>query len=436
MTTSPLRRLALNGFHALKGEAGAAACNAVAMAIIAHTLGASLFGMLALYLAVSELAGRLLFPQCWEAVVRFGEMEEHRPTTRLRSVHKFCVRLDVLGCILGVVIAWACLPLLEHFSSLDGSYRSVGIVVCLLPLSWCMDSALGVFRLLERFELYSRIQWVAGLLKIASVSLAALIYPQPVVLAAAFIFSVLIGAALKGVLARRVLREGGVDIAAPAMPASTAMAEGLLRFVWQQHLNVSLRALAMKLDVLVLGAFAATSTVGAYRAALYVGNIANSMVVPLFAAYFPESRRLLGQGDFRAVRRLTLICCSSALGLGSAALAIFALFGPTMIRIAFGEGFELAYPLTVIYLVGITIALSATPLYSLMLASGAAGAALHSQLIAVTGYALILVPATIMFDAYGTATSHIAYYSLWLVTTLLFLRRSLFGNDPDNAKPT
>lgn len=421
---SPLRRVARNGLHAVKGESGAALFNAAAMAIMANALGPAGFGVLAIYLAYAELFGRLCYPQCWEALVRHahpGAPEFHQ---RLVSVGKLCARLDGAGCLAAVAACLLGLSALELLAGLDDAHRSAGLILCLLPLGWIADSAIGVFRLLDRFDVYSRIQWAIGLLKVTAVGTTATLDASLASLAAAYVIPHIAGALIKAAVAVYTLRAADADLRVQTLGISKAFESGTLHFIWHQHLNVSLRSAAVKLDLIVLSYFATPAVVGVYRAAIYIGNVLNSAVSPIFAAYYPEAATLATSGSWPELRKLSLQTCLGALCVGIAGLLIFAVVGAPMITVLFGEGFSATYHLTLIYQGAVAIALAATPLYSLMLALGAAGAALRSQFIAVSAFTLLLVPTIWLFGAAGAAAAHIGYYLVWLLATTLFLRGS------------
>lgn len=378
--------------------------------IFARLMGPREFGAysyLFAWLSILAVAGGLGIPY---ALVRFVPEYEvlEKPRAQLRLARFARAIALVSGCALAVagtgaillvaprgvsagaiVLSMACVPLLALFtvqSELARGFRRV--VLAYLPLL-VLRPALTVA--------------IAGLILLASGSLSA---QQG--LAAGLLAVVL------GLLAQRsrVSRLLDATRASPrgARDASTKSdSETAERRVW---LSVALpllainllAAVAMRADVIVVGALRGSEAAGVYAVAARVALLSTFALEALNTIVAPTLARLYFAGDIDAVRRLVRRAARVTLGCAVLATLLLELAGTRSLQV-FGSGYSCGMTALQVLLIGQLVSASTGPVIYLMIATGEQNLAAIAQAATTALFVISAIPLTAYWGFVGTAAA-------------------------------
>lgn len=421
------RRLFRNALHAFRGDGGSAAINALCMAVLARSVGPASFGVFVFILGYAELVARLTYPRSIDALIRFGLDRNGRVRKRrLTRVAALCARIDQGGLILGCVIALACLPILLHLGELSVEQTHTAVVLCLCPLAWSADATIGVFRLVDRFAVYARIQLVGNTCRLMVFVALYLVNAPLSLFALAFLLTGLAIAVAKHTAAHQLLGAPAANSSSRPIRLARARKMGLIQFLIEQYLNHILRAVPARLDVVALGLFASDVVVAHYRVATYICGLVGTIASPLATAFYPEAAAITARRRYSEAARLAKIIWQWSLAYSFLVCCVFAAVGQWALGVAFGPGFEPAYGLTLLMMVATGLSMLCAPVHSMLLALGLSRALLWIQLGAVIVFTVTLLRATPTALAFGPIAAHVAYFAVWLLLAI-----SLVVRQPD-----
>lgn len=421
--TSLRRRIMVNFAWIGSSQAVIAGLGLISLMLTARALGPAGLGVLALIEAYARSIARLCHPEPWQALIRHGavSLEQGRPD-ELGRLAWLSLMVDLAGGLLAALVGVALAGLAVRFLP---AAEGQGAWLALAALSLAIvprPTAMGLLRLYDRFDVLARLDMAIALLRLGLTALAWAAGLGLGAFVALFVIWAVADAVLPFVFARREMARHGHHLR-PASPRAVLAAHpGLARLFVTSNINVTLRQLRQRLDVVLLSTVLPAAGLGLYQLARRIGEAALRLGRPLGQILFPEFARLAARGDMARLRRLMLL---AALGVAAVILLILAPFAWQMkplLALVFGPDFAAAAGT-------VNIMAAAVAAYMAGIICGPALMCLSRDraMAAITGlstalFFAALIPVARAWGAEGAAFVHLLTN---IVTLILFLAVAL-----------
>lgn len=410
------RRLLRNLAWVGSSQAVIAALGLVSLALTARTLGPAGLGVLAVAEAYARSIARLLHPEPWQALIKHGtEALEAGDTARFGRLVWLSLMVDVGLGLVAAAVGIGLAGMAAGWMGAVGDNDALLAVACLAALVSPRPTAMGVLRIYDRFDILARMDMTIALFRLALVAIA---WATDAGLDA-FVLLFVAWSTADGLLpllaALPEMRRRGHALQPASPRAIAAEHPGLVRLFVNSNLNVTLRQLRQRLDIVLLAGILPAAALGHYQLARRIGEAALRLGRPLGQVTFPEFARLAARGDRRRMRQLLIW---SSLGLSAALLAILAPIAWQMdllLPLAFGPDFAGAAA-------SVSIMAAAMALYMAGLTTGPALMSLDRDraLTVISGattafFFAALIPAARLWGAEGAAAMQLVGNAMWLV---------------------
>lgn len=414
------RRLLRNLAWVGSSQAVIAGLGLVSLALTARALGPAGLGVLAVIEAYSRSIARLLHPEPWQVVIKHGaEALEAGDNERFERLVWLSLMTDLVLGLAAAVAGVALAGLATRWMGAVGDQTALLALGATAGLLAARPTAMGVLRLYDRFDLLARIDMGIALLRLA---LVAAVWAAGGGLSAfvlVFVAWTVADGLLPMLFALPQMRRRGHRLRPASLRRIAAENPGLLRLFVNSNVNVTLRQLRQRFDIVLLAGVLPPAALGHYQIARRIGEAALRLGRPLGQVTFPEFARLAARNDRLRLRRLLVW---SSLGLSAALLVILAPVAMQMDRLlplAFGPAFAGAAA-------SVSIMAAAMALYMAGLTTGPALMALgHDRAMTViTGattalFFAALIPAARVWGAEGAAAMQLVGNALWLAACLV-----------------
>lgn len=413
------RRLLRNLAWVGSSQAVIAVLGLVSLALTARALGPAGLGVLAVVEAYSRSIARILHPEPWQAVIKHGaDALEAGEDERFERLVWLSLMTDLALGALAAVAGMALAGLAARWMGAVGDQVALLALGSTAALLAARPTAMGVLRLYDRFDLLARIDMGIAVLRLALVAAVWAAGGGLFAFVLVFVAWTIVDGLLPMLFALPQMRRRGHRLR-PASPRRIAAENpGLLRLFVNSNVNVTLRQLRQRFDIVLLAGVLPAPALGHYQLARRIGEAALRLGRPLGQVTFPEFARLVARGDRARLRRLMVW---SSLGLSAALLLVLAPVAMQMDRLlplAFGPGFAGAAA-------SVSIMAAAMALYMAGLTSGPALMALGRDraMTVLTGattafFFAALIPAARIWGAEGAAAMQFVGNALWLVACL------------------
>jgi O-antigen/teichoic acid export membrane protein len=311
-------------------------------AVTARMLGSVVFGELALAVATAGVVLQFADFRTWEVAVKLIPTSESGYLTHDSGpVVQALVLADLGAGIFGMIAAWL---LASAWGRMSGEVTAVPALMrtYAFAVPWILLSSgacLGVLRLADKFRLLTIKSVVLAVVQFAVVLSALRSGLGAGAVVWAYVVVEFVNAAVTIVIVARLLRSRGLGIVPEAwsrIRASLAAGRPLLGQMW---LSGTIKGLATRLDIPLLGLLSSTTAVANYRLAQDLAGVLSRLGNPVQQAILPEMVALENKGDRVGLRRLawrsTLVLAIPIVP----ALVLIAATSPTILRLAAGPEF-------------------------------------------------------------------------------------------------
>jgi len=196
----------------------------------------------------------------------------------------------------------------------------------------------------------------------------------------------------------------------------------IFRFLLHMNVQGSVRAVAAKLDVIVVGAIAGPSTASFYKLGVQFGSSPLLFSDPLFASVYPQFTRAHALGDDRQIRRIGLRISILLATIAIPVAVVLALASEKLLTIAVGDAFADAWKPFVIALAGVVPAVIFFWGRAAMLSLGDARVATRITVTSIVVQFGVLLALIHQFGAGGAAAGFAAMNLITAILTLRYLR--------------
>ncbi|HEY1144719.1 MAG TPA: oligosaccharide flippase family protein, partial [Allosphingosinicella sp.] len=138
----------------LGGKGIGALLSLVYLALATRSLGPEGFGAFALILGTGQAVMGFVTFQTWQVVVRYGVVHLHEGhRDRLDRLQSFCLALDVVSALAGILIAALVITLLGGHFGWAPELRRDSLIFCGVLLASITSTPIGILRLHDRFAI-------------------------------------------------------------------------------------------------------------------------------------------------------------------------------------------------------------------------------------------------------------------------------------------
>ncbi len=357
-----------------------------ATAVATRSLGVDVFGIMVFIMALRAVIGALVKVRLRETIIRFGaQANETGDRAKLQRLIGFGLVIDVASTLVGLAVLHLVIATILGMLNIPATHADAayyyGLTVAATTLTGTTDSLL---RLFDRFDLVGiqnvltpAIRLAGGLgLAFAGAGLAA--------------FLTLWGASLvvsRGWLAAVSLRElARRDLLAPRQILTRAAlrpAAGVWRHSFGMFCNQVVNRARDKSAPLLIGALLDPGAAAILRIAENIGGLTRKPISKiLIPALYPALAQATASGNHRRRRRMAVRASLGAGVLGVAIMVPLVVFGETILRHAFGSGFQAAYMPMLLFAIAGVIRTFMSPLPPLLNVAGRVFTAVGIQLVA------------------------------------------------------
>lgn len=409
------RRLFLNACKLLSANTVSAGLGFALTAITARALGPENYGYLALVLTYEQTIGKLVSFNAWQAVIKFGsERLKANDRDGLRQLIKFGFSLDVSSAIIGTLLAVALAGPIISLLRWDQALRPLVVLYSTLILFMLNGTPIGILRLFDRFDLLSYTSVFSVVIRLFGVSWCLLTSQELHGFVWVHLVTGIFGQLYQVLASFWVIRQQGLgDLISSPLRAIHRTFPGIWDYVWTTNLNSTIRLLSREADELIIAGLTTPSALGLFRIAKQFSRVLPMLSDPLYQSIYPELARLWAAIDLgrfvSLVKRTTLIVG----GVTLSAWIGFVVFGRWLVTLTVGEAYLEAYPIAVVYMLALVIALCGVSLQPSMLAIGQPRKSFTAQLISTTLYLALLFPIIRSRGIVGAALTYVIYYLAW-----------------------
>jgi len=367
-----LRGIFGNTLRLLSGKAGAGVISLVYIALAAHVLGPTEYGVLVLvHTYVLAVGGIIEFPG-WHAVVRYGAQALLAgDEQRLARLLKFAAALELACGVVAVVVAALLAPWIG--AKLGWSPRAIELSLpySLAVLATVRATAAGYLQVTGRFGLLGAHSLVPPIVRlIGAVAVWAggwgLVGFLWAWLAAAVLEWAVMWAMAFATMPRS-LRKLAVSADLRGVRAENP---GIVRFMLGANADVTFAELAARVTPLAIGWLGGPAAAGLFAIAQRATTVIAQPAQSLGQAAYAELAKLAAKGQTTLVISTIARTSGVTMAVAIPVCLLFALFGDTFAKLMGGDGFAAAGGLMLWLAIARTILLCAPPLSAALTALG------------------------------------------------------------------
>jgi O-antigen/teichoic acid export membrane protein len=403
--TSLLRRVA--GSRVLRAASTLFAGDTVAMAvsivtsvILARALGPDQYGLVILAMAAVGLVVQFLDVRTQEALIRFmgRALAQHRPDEAL-SFFVVGLLLDALVAALTLALVLAVIPPVIGAHQQGEVLRSLALIYALAtPFIMIQNTINSIYYTLKRFHLLTAINIGTNLFRLAL--LAALAAGGVTAVIWGYVIAAVVGFTVSALPALALLRR---QVPGARVRGARAAWAQLWPFVIHTSIMGSLKAVAVNVDVLLLGALRSPSEVTFFRIARSVVSLIAMPTTPVNTVIYPLLNEAWARADLRRVsdliRRFMLfsgaICAVGAVG--------YLLLLDTMVLLVYGAAYAPVTGIAHILMIGIILEIIMGWVRTAALANGKPALVTFSGTATFAARFALVVPLILVYGAQGSA---------------------------------
>jgi O-antigen/teichoic acid export membrane protein len=421
----PLGRVAANAGWMIGANGVILVSGALQAVVLAHALGPSRFGLLAVVLAVVGVIQQFLSSRVWEAAVKFvTEFRSSGEPAKAAAAAKLCLLIDLATGVAAAALLWATASLTSKWFADGGGVQAIRWFALSTIVTVPTATATAILRVGDRFR------WLAyqsaGESLTRLVLIALVVWPGGASLSgvvSAYLAASVAAASVVAWLAVRAARDLGLPPLRD-VPLSLLRPDlrRILAFVGYTNASGTGRLVTAWADVLILGWFASPGTVGIYRLARAVADPLAKLASPFYQAVYPEVSRLVHDGRLDEVRVVTRRLERIGWAIVLPVCVLLSLAAGWLVPAVFGDRYAAAADLTRImvwqlvwvpylWLPGLLLSLGRAPLV--------AGIAAVDAVV----YVLLLLALVPSHGDLGAAVATFGRFAIWTAIAVTVDRR-------------
>lgn len=418
------RAVLRNAGYLGSGKLVGALLGLIALACAGRGLTPAMFGVLMIIHVYATGAGALVKFQTWQFIVRYGAPALQRgDKIYARDSIRFAFGLDIASGLIGMVLAMVALPLLADRLDMAGDTLPLAWIYCTLVPTMSAATAVGVLRLLDRFDLIGTQQVVTPILRAIGAAIAYFGHLGFVGFVATWYIADLAGdLVLWAMAARELKRLGMLDAFRPGLFGAARRLPNAWGFVWTTNIAHSIAAAWGPLSNLIVAGTLGPIAAGLYKIASTLMDSTSKPADLLNRGFYPEIMRL--DPTSKQPWKLGLRVGALSACIGIAVILLVMVGGKPVIGLIFGRKYLDAFDLLRLMAWSLVVSTAAFPLESLLYMVDRQRTALAMQTLSAALYLCLLYALTRLWQLDGAG---IAYLVGTVLTGLLMLIPTLIS---------
>jgi O-antigen/teichoic acid export membrane protein len=197
---------------------------------------------------------------------------------------------------------------------------------------------------------------------------------------------------------------------------------GIWSFALFTNLHGTIKRSIGEGDLLIVAVCAGRASAGVYKVVRQLAMITAKALEPLFQVVYPRMARLVSEGAWAKLSRLTLRASAIAATFAVIACLMVILVAPQFVELVVGPGFRDVAPLLAWYTVGLVFAYATVPVAHAMTACGFVGVLLAAGTGLGGAYLLLLWGAVNAHGLLGAVGAFILYHMAYFAVLVLWFR--------------
>ena len=418
------RAVLRNAGYLGSGKLVGALLGLIALACAGRGLTPPMFGVLMIIHVYATGAGALVKFQTWQFIVRYGAPALQRgDKIYARDSIRFAFGLDIASGLIGMVLAMVALPLLADRLDMAGDTLPLAWIYCTLVPTMSAATAVGVLRLLDRFDLIGTQQVVTPILRAIGAAISYFGHLGFVGFVATWYIADLAGdLVLWAMAARELKRHGMLDAFRPGLFGAARRLPNAWGFVWTTNIAHSIAAAWGPLSNLIVAGTLGPIAAGLYKIASTLMDSTSKPADLLSRGFYPEIMRL--DPTSKQPWKLGLRVGALSACIGIAVILLVMVGGKPVIGLIFGRKYLDAFDLLRLMAWSLVVSTAAFPLESLLYMVDRQRTALAMQTLSAALYLCLLYALTRLWQLDGAG---IAYLVGTVLTGLLMLIPTLIS---------
>lgn len=426
--SSELGGLAGDSLYAFVWQSSISAADFVQIVLVAHVLGITEYGRLALVTSFVVLVSQFLDVRVAWAATTFGSypvVSRHWPSAA--GVFRFSYLIDAATGIAAFLIVVALAPMVGPWLiGEEGAWLIILFGVSLL-VSTVDDSSISVTRLLGGFRLLAGYTVLLEIFRIVAIGCALLLDQSlTAVVVALVVYEFACGLVNYAVAASLFARASGMRLVRWSLEGFRDQ-RAMLGTVMHTNVLSYARIAQVQFPTLLLGVVTTPASVGLYKIGVAAASLIGRVGDPASAAVLPRLSRLWAGGQLDEIRRLIRSATVTVVPLAALAFALLVILRDPVLRLLGGVEAVDAGP--VLILAGLAQAANAGLFWNtgLLFAAGRSGAVSMIAIGTAVLQLALLFPLVAAYEETGAAIALLITVGLSnIVLVILCLR--LFKN--------
>ncbi len=390
----------------------------VYLAAMTRSLSLESFGIFSIITATAQLVYGLLNFNTWQIMVQYGTAHVvSGDRAALSRLTLFCMMLEGLSALAGIVVIVLFFPLIQHQMGWSGELATTGFVFILFFQLCFRSTPIGLLRIGEFFREGTIAEAVMPALRLVGAVLAAFFSPTLTTFLIVWGGAEMAMALCHWYLAFRRSKLTLWQNPVRATRQVLQQEKGIWRFAWITNIGTVLGAVDQQIVMLVTGAWLGPAVAGLFRIGYQLGRAAAAIVDMISRTLYTEFTRLHASRQMDAIQMLLIRTNRLAMLGGAVSVGFLLIFGRDMIRIVAGPDYVGAYVIVVLMGLASVIELVCASYQAALTTHGHAGTVLIVRLVGTLSLIAALSPLILYFSANAPAiavllSTSIAYTGL------------------------
>lgn len=403
------------------------------LAILTRSLGPAGFGHFALIQSTAQIVVTFVSFETWQIIVKFGQnhVRDGDPG-RFGRLMTFCMAIDLLGALIGCLIAGGAIFLLGPYFGWDRTISLEAFAFASVMLFTIRSSPMGILRLFDKFDTGAIAETMVPVGRMIGALIVWISGPSITGFLIAWAAAELLCAATYWTLAIRTANTRMAGWTRGGFLKARLENEGLLTFLTATNISTTVASMTRQVSVIIVGFFAGPAGAGLYRLAYQIAISLTKVSGLLSRTIFAELARVSAHSHAAELVRLFRRTNRLALAAAATVALVVAVLGKPLLALMAGAAFAQAYPLLLLLGLAAAVDLVGVSFEPLLMATGRAAVSVRIRLFnaaVLLGLFALLLPG---HGAMGAAGITLAISLLGLALMGLTARRAL--SDASHAR--
>lgn len=403
---TPFARAMRNAGYLLGGNGATAVFGVLTTIVAVRALGLKDYGVLLLIHAFAGAAATGTRLQTWQPILQLGTtLFEAQEQPRFQALLRHCLKLDMAGALVGVVIGVPLALLCGSWLGWRGhEHLAAWYVTCALFMN--TGATIGVMRLADRYKMAAIADSLAALVRLVGAGLGLWLHWK------LWGFLVVWYLSIVTAFTTDALFLWWLSHALPSLRGFglfngswRSREPGFWKLLLPTSADQALIGLASRVDILVVGAVLGGANAAIYRTATQIGEALSQPAQLLTPALYPEFVRLREQQNGQALRQMVWKIFRGLLVFSGVIILAAVLVGPLLLAYMLGQPVADSLGLIVLMAAAGAVDLWNVPLEPLLVSFGYAHKLFLSRLVVLVLSLGLLYGFSLLWGIEGAAAA-------------------------------